>query len=190
MLNPDVLSNKWLLTAELHITGGAVFYCRGSSVGGDCDEFRIQSTGPTDFNEVGRELGTYVNRQDGHRSLLLSSLSSTFQPLASVGSCPGNFQVRAHGGSMYFESTIVTSWDTPNKTPQATYEGGRSFLNCVSEKLTGDICVGQAKKEMGECRMDIINSEIGYMGYFASESYGLTWKVRSGATPLPTSCHS
>ncbi|CAM9195373.1 unnamed protein product, partial [Ectocarpus sp. 8 AP-2014] len=137
VLNPNVLSNKWLLTAELHITGGAVFYCRGSSIGGDCDELRIQSTGPTDFHEV-----------------------------------------RAHGGSMYFESTIVTSWDTPNKTPQATYVGGRSFLNCVSEKLTGEVCVGQAKNEMGECRMDIINSEIGYLGYFDSESYGLTWKVR------------
>ncbi|CBN77785.1 Mannuronan C-5-epimerase N-terminal fragment [Ectocarpus siliculosus] len=137
VLNPKVLSNKWLLTAELHITGGAVFYCRGSSIGGDCDELRIQSTGPTDFHEV-----------------------------------------RAHGGSMYFESTIVTSWDTPNKTPQATYVGGRSFLNCVSEKLTGEVCVGQAQNEMGECRMDIINSEIGYLGYFDSESYGLTWKVR------------
>ncbi|CAM9132608.1 unnamed protein product, partial [Ectocarpus fasciculatus] len=143
VLNPEVLSNKWLLTAELHITGGAIFYCRGSSIGGDCDELRIQSTGPDDFHEV-----------------------------------------RAHGGSMYFESTIVTSWDTPNKTPQATYEGGRSFLNCVSEKLTGDVCEGMAQNERGECRMDIINSEIGYMGYFSSESYGLTWKVRGFCTDL------
>ncbi|CAN0243860.1 unnamed protein product [Scytosiphon promiscuus] len=31
---------------------------------------------------------------------------------------------------------------------------------------------------MGECRMDIIDTEIGYLGYFDSESYGMTWKVR------------
>ena len=79
---------------------------------------------------------------------------------------------------MYFEDTVVTSWDTPNKEPQETYEGGRSFLNCVSEYLTGDDCEGNAKNDMGECRMDLINSEFGYMGFFDSESYGLTWKVR------------
>lgn len=32
--------------------------------------------------------------------------------------------------------------------------------------------------EMGEARMDIINSEMAYLGFHDSESYGLTWKVR------------
>lgn len=90
-------------------------------------------------------------------------------------------KVRGHGGSMYFSHTVVTSWDTPNKKPQETYEGGRSFLNCVSEKLTGETCDGKAKNDEGECRMDIINSEMGYMGFFDAESYGLTWKVRRQA---------
>ena len=100
-------------------------------------------------------------------------------------------QVRGHGGSLYFEDTIVTSWDTTAKKPQATYEGGRSFLNCVSEKLTGETCDGRAKDERGECRMDLIDSEIGYLGWFDSESYGITWKVRatmkltSPPPPLP-----
>ncbi|CAM9830342.1 unnamed protein product, partial [Hapterophycus canaliculatus] len=87
-------------------------------------------------------------------------------------------QVRGHGGSLYFSHTVVTSWDVTAKKPQEEYKDGRSFLNCVSEKLTGETCVGMAKNEMGECRMDIINSEMGYMGWFDSESYGLTWKVR------------
>ncbi|CAM9489433.1 unnamed protein product [Ectocarpus fasciculatus] len=134
---PEGITNNWLLAAELYITGGGVFYCKGTSAGGDCNQLRIQSTGSDDFHEV-----------------------------------------RGHGGSLYFEDTIVTSWDTPNKQPQETYLGGRSFLNCVSEKLTGDDCEGNAKNEMGECRMDIINTEIGYLGYFDSESYGMTWKVR------------
>ncbi|CAB1099946.1 MEP1 [Ectocarpus sp. CCAP 1310/34] len=137
---PTSVTKKWLLEAELYVTNGAIFYCIGSEEGGDCDELRIQSTGPDDW-----------------------------------------YEVRGHGGSMYFSHTVVTSWDTPNKQPQETYEGGRSFLNCVSEKLTGETCDGMAKNDMGECRMDIINSEMGYMGFFDSESYGLTWKVRRQA---------
>lgn len=36
---------------------------------------------------------------------------------------------------------------------QEKYEGGRSFLNCVSEKLGPETCKGTAKNDMGECRM-------------------------------------
>jgi len=63
---------------------GGIFYCIGTDAGGDCDELRIQSTGPTDFH-----------------------------------------QIRGHGGSLYFKSTLVTSWDTPNKRPQEVHEGGK-----------------------------------------------------------------
>eukprot|EP00752_Nemacystus_decipiens_P017643 g15814.t1 len=133
----EPVTGKWLLAAELYMTNGSIFYCTGSSAGGDCDELRIQSTGPEDW-----------------------------------------YEVRGHGGSLYFEDTLVTSWDTPNKRPQEVHEEGRSFLNCVSEKLTNVTCDGQAKNDRGECRMDIINSEMGYMGWHDSESYGLTWKVR------------
>lgn len=34
------------------------------------------------------------------------------------------------------------------------------------------------QNEMGEARMDVIDSEIAYLGFHDSESYGLTWKVR------------
>lgn len=37
------------------------------------------------------------------------------------------------------------------------------------------LATGQEDK--GEARMDIIDSEIGYLGYHESESYGLVWKV-------------
>ena len=141
MYSPTNVTGKWLLTSELFVLRGSVFYCRGTSIGGDCDELRIQSTGSTDFHEV-----------------------------------------RGHGGSLYFEKTLVTSWDTPNKIPQEDYEGGRSFLNCVSEYESDETCEGQPKNDYGECRMDIIDSEMGYLGWFDSESYGLTWKVRGFCT--------
>ncbi|CAM9728081.1 unnamed protein product, partial [Discosporangium mesarthrocarpum] len=77
----------------------------------------------------------------------------------------------------------VFAWDEVNNTPHdlgadADGKTPRSYLSCVSEILSGETCIGTAKKERGECRMDIVDSEIGYMGYKASESYGLTWKVR------------
>ena len=48
--NPTV-TKKWLLEAELYITNGATFYCKGGS-SGDCDALRIRSTGSNDFYEV------------------------------------------------------------------------------------------------------------------------------------------
>lgn len=38
-------------------------------------------------------------------------------------------------------------------------------------------CDGVAQKNMGLCRMDIMYSVLGYLGYDATESYGITWKV-------------
>lgn len=87
-------------------------------------------------------------------------------------------EVRGYGGSLSFESTKVISWDTTTKSVRETYEGGRACINCVSEILDSETCTGRAKNDKGECRMDIIDSEIGYLGYPESESYGLTWKVR------------
>lgn len=34
-----------------------------------------------------------------------------------------------------------------------------------------------SQEDMGESRMDVIDSEIGYLGFHESESYGLVWKV-------------
>ena len=137
VISPNEFTGKWLLAADLFVQKGAVFHCVGQSLGGDCDELRIQSRGSTDFHEV-----------------------------------------RGHGGSLYFESTTVTSWDTDAKSPQTHYEEGRSFINCVSEYASTVDCEGMSQNDYGECRMDIINSEMGYLGYNNSESYGLTWKVR------------
>ena len=68
----------------------------------------------------------------------------------------------------------VFSWDTSSNGPDEDETDGRSYISAVSEMLTGDGC---AKKDMGEARMDIEDSEMGYLGYHGTESYGLTWKV-------------
>ncbi|CAM9371905.1 unnamed protein product [Choristocarpus tenellus] len=90
------------------------------------------------------------------------------------------FNLRGHGGSLDFLNTLVTSWDTGTKDPRPLDDitEGRSFISCISEIDDDETCDGSAKSEMGECRMDIVDSEMAYLGYQASESYGLTWKVR------------
>lgn len=57
---------------------------------------------------------------------------------------------------------------------------GRSYISAISEIVTNtsQTCLGRAKKTMGEARMDIEDSDMGYLGYQGSEAYGLSWKVR------------
>lgn len=53
------------------------------------------------------------------------------------------------------------------------YVGG--FHQILEDNHT---CDGEAQKDRGECRMDILDTEMGYLGYDGTESYGITWKVR------------
>ena len=71
------------------------------------------------------------------------------------------------------------SWDTDNNAPDEDEDDGRSYISAVSEIITDEDedCEGRAKNTMGEARMDIVDSEMGYLGFHDSESYGLTWKV-------------
>ena len=76
------------------------------------------------------------------------------------------------------------AWDTSKNAPDTKESDGRSYVSAVSEIITDDrqTCSGRAKKNMGEARMDIEDSEMGYLGYHGTETYGLTWKV--GRPPL------
>eukprot|EP00903_Cladosiphon_okamuranus_P009933 g9429.t1 len=93
--------------------------------------------------------------------------------------------VRGHGGNLDVYKTLIQSWDevalVPHQLPaDSVGEEPRSYIACSSEVLNeNDTCGrGSAREDMGECRMDLIDSELGHMGYEATESYGITWKVR------------
>lgn len=88
--------------------------------------------------------------------------------------------VRAHGGSLDFVNTKVTSWDVSKGDVDSDWGDGRAYVSAISEVLldAAETCEGVAKNEMGEARMDIENSEIAYLGYEASESWGISWKLR------------
>ena len=88
--------------------------------------------------------------------------------------------LRAHGGSLDIDSTRVISWDYNLGGPDENISNGRSYISCLSEIIVdaSEVCDGSAKNTMGEGRMDVSKSEIGYLGYDGSESWGLSYKVR------------
>jgi parallel beta-helix repeat protein len=104
--------------------------------------------------------------------------------------------LRAENGNLFLRDTKVTSWDTARNSvdtdasvaPDGT--GGRSYIASRSVLTKGrpttppTTCgVDGGTQEPYEARMDIVNSQISYLGYNASESYGVTWKVYYKVNP-------
>lgn len=78
--------------------------------------------------------------------------------------------LRAYAGNISMRSTKVTSWDeaagkpdTEYKTYKRSYIHVRSFLD--------------ANGKAQQSRLDISDSDLGYLGHNAAEAYGVTWKV-------------
>ncbi|CAN0251238.1 unnamed protein product [Ectocarpus fasciculatus] len=98
-----------------------------------------------------------------------------------LASSPEKFiNLRAHGGDIMLDGTHVESWDLAARTVDENNEDGRSYLSAISEVITDstETCDGVAKNDMGEARMDIIDSEVNHLGWYDSESYGISYKVR------------
>ncbi len=92
-------------------------------------------------------------------------------------SAAGSFvYLRADWGNISISKTKITSWNAAANGPDTEYATyGRSYIH-VRSRLDADGVTPH------ESRMDVIDSDIGYLGYYAAESYGLTWKV-SGSSP-------
>lgn len=88
--------------------------------------------------------------------------------LASPGSF-GNISARADWGTIDIRSTRITSWNETTGQPDTDSSDGRAYIH-VRSRLADD---GTPE----ESRMDIINSEISYLGHNGAEAYGIAWKV-------------
>lgn len=88
----------------------------------------------------------------------------------------GNFDAgseTAGAGTIKVDGIKVTSW--AGSGPDTTSADGRAFLRARSAVLNGVAEVS---------RMDILNSEIQYLGFDASERYGLSWKANGDLAAL------
>jgi parallel beta-helix repeat protein len=69
-------------------------------------------------------------------------------------------------GIVQINHTKVLSWDEAVQGPDTDYTTANRAYIRVRSSATDK-----------QSRMDVTGSDIGYLGYYASESYGLTWKV-------------
>jgi len=85
---------------------------------------------------------------------------------------PGSVvSLTADHGILDIRATRITSWDTAVGGPDIEYETyGRAFVRARSRMRAMMLIPRQS-------RMDVIDSEIAFLGYAANESYGLVWKV-------------
>jgi parallel beta-helix repeat protein len=81
----------------------------------------------------------------------------------------GEVNLWAEYGTIDIEATKIRSWDAAAGTVDTNYSDGRAHIRVRSFLDSGGVA--------RESRMDIVNSEISYLGYNAAESYGLVWKV-------------
>lgn len=101
-------------------------------------------------------------------TLILNSNEVNYLKLKSNDD--GFVWLRSETGNMLFSKTKITSWNEKNNTPDFNYENGRAY---ITAKNSG--------------RMDIIDSELAYLGYMGAPnrggpfggSYGVSWKIKS-----------
>jgi parallel beta-helix repeat protein len=77
--------------------------------------------------------------------------------------------VWAEYGTIDIESTKIRSWNASAGTVDTNHSDGRAHIRVRSFLDSSGVA--------RESRMDIVNSELSYLGYNAAESYGLVWKV-------------
>ncbi len=90
--------------------------------------------------------------------------------MASPGAY-GNVYIRADWGTVDIRSTTITSWDESAGTVDSDSSDGRAYIHVRSRLIDG---------VPRESRMDVIDSEVKYLGHYAAEAYGLVWKVMGG----------
>lgn len=80
-------------------------------------------------------------------------------------------KILANWGTIDIDGAKVTSWDEGVGEPDTEYTSyKRAYIHVRSYLDTDGITTR-------ESRMNIKNSDLGYLGYAGSEAYGLTWKV-------------
>ncbi len=169
----QVAPKEWLLRRSLQVEEGATLVIRGGAAG-DVSWLKLRS---------------------------VDTAATAEEPFGGVF-------LRAKNSTLRIEDTKVTSWNDATQSVDTTYsvddpntsayEGnGRSYISARSliESTDGSIrplapptaCeVNGGSREPYEGQMDVINSEIGYLGYKFAESWGLSWKVDYKGPANPT----
>lgn len=88
--------------------------------------------------------------------------------------------ITAQYGTIDIDGVTITSWDDRKNGPNTEYGARRAFIRALSYVDAG----GAAR----ESRMDIKDSDIGYLGYLGAEAYGVSYKARGCGVDTPDVC--
>ncbi|CAN0188440.1 unnamed protein product, partial [Discosporangium mesarthrocarpum] len=185
---------RWASSSDrLYLEGGgctnltSIFYARSDQYGIKGPLYPFNSKNNTFASEP---TGTwYLNSslyiEDGSMlDISGPSVGGDCEELLLTSSPEKFINVRAYGGMLHLEQTEVKTWDRGANGGEGgvdeNVDDGRSYLSAISEVVMDptETCDGKARNTMGEARMDILSSNISYLGYYYSESYGITYKVR------------
>lgn len=103
------------------------------------------------------------------------STTDELRLMSNNNSTVKNFvNITADHGNVLFNNTNVKSWDEAKNAVDTEYGGTykRAYIKVRSRILNG---------VANTSRMDIVNSDVGYLGYYGAEAYGLAWKVMDNA---------
>lgn len=98
--------------------------------------------------------------------------------LLSANSPAQHIRINPRWGILDIRATHILSWDPAVSGPDTNTANGRSYIHAESF-LEADGVTAR------ESRMDIVDSEIHHLGYYAAVSYGLVWKVIGDITLIP-----
>jgi hyaluronan synthase len=87
----------------------------------------------------------------------------------------GFVSLRTIDGRIVMERTRVTSWDAGAQGFDERTEDGRAF-----------VLAKNSSTRVADTRLDIVSSELAYLGYSAPESYGVSWRVSKGGSRIVT----
>jgi mannuronan 5-epimerase len=101
----------------------------------------------------------------------------------NTGAATDIVEVEAYWGTIDINTTTITSWDEAVNGPDTEYATyGRAYIRARSFLESSTDASGNAVETAYESTMNILNSNISYLGSHNAEQYGLSWKVE-GETP-------
>lgn len=127
-------------------------------------EGRVWFLGANTFIQDGAKLILHSTSVGGDVNELRLKSNNTTTPNSFV-------KIMAQWGMIDINGVKITSWDDNVGGPDTEYATYKRAYIHVRSYLDAD---GVTPRES---RMDIRNSDLGYLGYSGSETYGLSWKV-------------
>ncbi|MGV6817504.1 MAG: NosD domain-containing protein [Thiotrichales bacterium] len=91
--------------------------------------------------------------------------------LASSPGLGGIIYIQPNYGTLDIDGPLITSWDEATGSPDKDDSDGRSHIKARSFLDSNGV--------PRESTINVNNAEIAYLGYYASESYGLVLKVKA-----------